>query len=159
MHKYFFIVLLISVLFITDVFALDSQLGAIKKLEEEEKTPSPEAIVRPRLEYKAEGLKNPFQGPIVKDSGRTGVVKTPGSAESKFPSLKVQGIIWGGSLNQAIINNKVVKVGDTIEGTRVISIDEHGITIFFEGKQYKLLAPVAGLPLEISKEDKNAKDF
>jgi len=56
----------------------------------------------------------------------------------------VQGVIWGGSLSQAIINNKVVTIGDDIEGAKIIYIDRQGITVIFEGKQYRLLSPGVG---------------
>jgi len=139
----FLIAVFISSLLIHNTLAVPSGWeGVIKKLEESEKTPPPEVIVRPKVEYKAGDLKDPFQ--------RYKEEKIPPGAQQKEsglstpPSLTVQGIIWGGRFPQAIINNKVVKVGDTIEGARVISIDKEGITLLFEGMQYNLPSPAAG---------------
>jgi hypothetical protein len=47
-------------------------------------------------------------------------------------------------LPQAIINNKVLKVGDTIEGAQVKNIGKEGITVLFEGSEYNLSSPAAG---------------
>jgi len=138
----FLITVFISSLLIRHTLAVSSEWEATKKLEESEKTPPPEVIVRPKVEYKAGGLSDPFQ--------RYKEEKIPPGAQQKEPglstppSLTVQGIIWGGRFPQAIINNKVVKAGDTIEGARVISIDKEGITLLFEGMQYSLSSPAAG---------------
>ena len=123
-------------LFIANVFAIEEIFKALGL----EKTAQPEVIVRPNVEYKAEGLRDPFQGPIRKETG-----EEPGKiTETPPPSLTVQGIIWGGRFPQAIINNKVVKVGDTIEGVRITDINKDGITIFYEDRQYNLSSPAAG---------------
>jgi hypothetical protein len=52
-------------------------------------------------------------------------------------------LIWGSSLPQAIVNNKVVKVGDKIEGAEVVSIDKQGVTVLFANKEHKLSSPAA----------------
>ena len=50
------------------------------------------------------------------------------------PSLQVQGIIWGADTPQAIINHKVVRIGDSLEGARVTAIDRRGVTLEFQGE-------------------------
>jgi hypothetical protein len=52
--------------------------------------------------------------------------------------LIVQGLIWGGSFPQAIVNNKIVKVGDTVDGANVTAIDKDGVTVLFQEREYKL---------------------
>jgi hypothetical protein len=123
----FFLILSIAVFFIVCIFAVE-----------------PEPALREKVEYKAEGLKDPFRSPFMKAAVKAG--GATGTSQKKTPPLKVQGIIWGGKFNQAIINNKVVKIGDTVEGARVINIDKHGITVFFEGEQYTLLSPAGEGP-------------
>ena len=126
----FFITLSITVFFIVLTFA-----------------DAPESsVLRQKVEYKAELLRDPFLSPIVKDIAKAGGAKTSGVAQKKAPSLKIQGIIWGGRFNQAIINNKVVKIGDTVEGARIINIDRQKIIVSFEGEQYTLLSPTGGGP-------------
>jgi hypothetical protein len=59
----------------------------------------------------------------------------------------VQGVIWGTELPQAIINNKVVKVGDTIEEVRILDIQKGGITVFYKSRNYTISSP-AGVDLQ-----------
>lgn len=57
------------------------------------------------------------------------------------PAFQVQGIIWGGDLAQAIIDNQVFKVGDTIKGAEIIDIQKGALTISFMGEIYKIESP------------------
>jgi len=65
------------------------------------------------------------------------------AAEVKLPVLKVQGLIWGGNFPQAIINNKVVRVDDEVDGAKIVSIEKDGLWVSFNDKQYNLSSPVA----------------
>ncbi len=147
--------------FLTPVFAIHAEWEQIKKFEEEEKKPPLEQIKRPQVEYRAEadGLRDPFQGLDLDKVTEPGAVESTGLPdEMPVLSLTVQGIIWGGKFPQAIVNNKVVKVGDTIEGgSRVLSIDRNRIIVFFAGRQYSFPSPAAGLSPSL-KNPKEAKD-
>jgi len=83
-----------------------------------------------KIEYKAEGLKDPFQEEEIE-------APVP-ERKRALPSLTIQGIVWGGSFPQAIINNKVVRAGDTIEGVEITDINKNGVTVFFENQKYTL---------------------
>lgn len=90
------------------------------------------------VEYKAEDLQDPFK--------EEEEIKAPVEAEEKIqvkplPNLTIQGIFWGGSFPQAIVNNKVVKIGDTIEEVRIIDINKDGLILNLEGQQYNLSSP------------------
>jgi len=138
----FLITVFISSLLIRHAPAIQTEVEVVEKLERLERAQSVEVIVRPRVEYKAGDLKDPFQR--YKEEEIPPGAQQEGPGLSTPPSLTVQGIIWGGRFPQAIINNKVVKVEDTIEGARVISIDKEGINLLFEGMQYNLPSPAAG---------------
>lgn len=113
----------------------------------------PNDIARTSIEYKAEGLKDPFLWHLKKEVKKTTSVSAGQSAsERPFPSLTIQGIIWGGVFPQAIINNKVVKVGDTLEGARIIGINKDGIRVLFEGREKILPSPAAGTRLQSGKK-------
>jgi len=128
-------------LFVTEICA--QQKDVLKKAEnieaEDKRIASISPILRPKVEYTAEAARDPFQSVAVQAAGPT--VTTAG--EIKAPPLKVQGLIWGGKFPQAIINNKVVKTGDTVENSQVLSIEKDGVTILFENNQFKLPAPKA----------------
>jgi hypothetical protein len=48
------------------------------------------------------------------------------------PNLQLTGMVWGEAQPQAIINSKVMAVGDWIEGARVVSITKKGVQLSFE---------------------------
>ena len=66
------------------------------------------------------------------------------TAEIKLPALVVNGLIWGGKFPQAIINHKVVKVGDEIEGAKVKQISRDGVVILFSSRTVTLPPPAMG---------------
>ena len=87
-----------------------------------------------KIEYKSEELRDPFQEEEIEIEEQPQV-----QIETKpLPSLQIQGIVWGGGFPQAIINNKVMRVGDTIEGVRITDINKNGVTVFFENQKYTL---------------------
>jgi hypothetical protein len=122
---------------------------AIKELKEKEveemlgekKPAAEEVIVKPNVEYKASDLRDPFQSSFV--SGEAPEEAGPGvlAAPQVLPSLEVQGIIWGGDFPQAIINNKVVKIGDTIEGVQIMDINQGGVVVVSGNYTYNLPSP------------------
>jgi hypothetical protein len=132
-------------MFIPDGYALKLEANIPRELDEEvleeldrvmaaEKN---EEIVRPKVEYKAQGLRNPFEQPSL------GLELEPDQAEKGLkevvlPLLIVQGIIWEGNPKQAIINNNVVKVGDTLESVDIVDISKEGVIVLFAGVEYGL---------------------
>ncbi|MFA4984100.1 MAG: hypothetical protein WC559_02150 [Candidatus Omnitrophota bacterium] len=100
--------------------------------------PSGDSQLKPGVEYKAENFPDPFidfQAEEKKEETRKTEKLKP------LPSLVVQGMIWGGNLPQAIINNKVLTIGDAIDGVKIKSIDKEGISVIFENQLYKLTSP------------------
>lgn len=128
-------------LFKGNLFAWRAEFEKIQSFENQEKQLISERIIRPNIEYKAAGLRDPFEGPTVKKSGDDERAAEPKVSRVPPPDLIVQGLIWGGDIPQAIINNKVVKVGDTIQGVKIITITKDGVTVLFEGMQYNLSSP------------------
>ena len=105
-----------------------------------------EEPVSDKIEYKSVQLKDPFQV----DALEIGKIKQESAPKEKEPSevkplppLEIQGIVWGGRFPQAIINRKVVKIGDTIGEVRITDISQNGVTAFFENRQYNLSSPAS----------------
>jgi len=120
-----------------NAFSLRSEYEEIRRIEAD--TRSPEiTVTRPKAEYNASNLKDPFRiKAAVQDAGpEIDVTVNP-------PDLKIQGVVWGGQQPQAIINNKVLKIGDVIEKARIINISQSGIDIFYEGRQFKISSPAS----------------
>jgi hypothetical protein len=51
-----------------------------------------------------------------------------------LPTLLIEGLVWNSNTPQAIVNSKVVRTGDIIEGVEVTSIDKNGITVDHYGE-------------------------
>lgn len=56
----------------------------------------------------------------------------------ELSSLELQGIFWGTGTPQAIINRKILSVGDTIEEAEVTAINEEGVTLSYGGQEVEL---------------------
>jgi len=97
-----------------------------------------------KVEYKSENLRDPFQEQKIeiKEERKEPEVAKP------LPALRVQGIVWGGSLPQAIINNKVMRLGDTVEDVVIKEINRSGVTVLFGGRKYNLTTSTASSSAE-----------
>ena len=100
-------------------------------------------FARPQVEYKASSLRDPFKSEIPR---KVEVVTGTNTAQPVLPpevliKRDVQGLIWGGNFPQAIINNKVYKVGDDIGGAQIKAIAKDGVVLSFSGGELKLPAP------------------
>jgi hypothetical protein len=106
-------------------------------------------ITRPKLVYDAGELKDPFDDflPKVKPkpSSRMPGVGTEMPAVP-LPSFSVQGLIWGGSMPQAVIDGQVLKVGDTIQDAEIVEINKDGVKLLYNKKIYKLGPPSSAAP-------------
>ena len=89
-----------------------------------------DVIVRPVVEYKGEGLRDPFQ-PIAPKMEKIIPGKEAIAAEPNvdLKNFSVSGIVWGGRFPQAIINGKVLGIGDKIDGIEILGIDKSGVTV------------------------------
>lgn len=111
--------------------AEDREIKKVEKMDVSQQNTG--LTMRLPVEYKGEGLRDPFKG-----ASQEGLARM---VNATAPTLEIQGIIWGGRLPQAIVNNKVVKVGDTVQEARIIDINKEGVTVFFGGAQYTILSP------------------
>jgi len=143
--------IILNSLFITQALAEPQDLKEIKKLENMQQKKTASKITRPRVEYSADKLRDPFQG-AVSEQGVGG----PGT-ENAASSLSISGIVSGEKMSQAIINGKVVKVGDTIEGFNVIDINLDGVTVSSGSFQYVVPAPAGAIRKPKTEGGKNEK--
>ena len=141
-----FIMLFLSLVFIFFLKSYAFDIGKhLSEAEASKKEPGM-IIERPRIEYRARGLRNPFQQPL------STIEEKPVRAEESvvidpvsLPVLNVQGIIWQGNPKQAIINNRVMKVGDSLDNIDIIDISKEGVTVLYAGVQHNIgTSPVTG---------------
>lgn len=120
-----------------------SQFEAMKNLETHEKGPVvlDDSFVRPNLEYKGDTLRDPFKSPIMKSRMKNEEVRDQSGQVAAPPPLTIQALLWGSTLPQAIVNNKIVKENDTIEGVKILAIDREGLTVLYMNRQFIIPAP------------------
>lgn len=127
-------------------FAVNPADNAGEKTEGAQQKPGkPETIVLPSIEYKSDGLRDPFEGVFKKEglSAESIGQLTQAPPQVQLPSLTVQGIIWGAKIPQAIINDKLVKVGDTVSEAKITAIGKDGIEVIFKNYTFKITSPAA----------------
>ena len=146
------LVVIFSLLFTVYAFAQQPQPkqtlfgpDAATREFEQNKKEEPEVITRPKVEFNRT-KRDPFEKVIIrKGKGEARIQNTDDAASrSLIDSFVIQGLIWGGNFPQAIINNKVYKVGDTIQGATISNIDKNGIIFTLSGKKYILSSSSAG---------------
>lgn len=136
------------ILFFTTTLLFAAKLASCEEQSSSES--SVMASIRPKVEYIAKGAKEPFEDYFSKKKpaavkGEAAIkgeaAVAPQEPRSPLPSLTVKGIIWGSSTPCAIINNKVVKQGDSIEEVRIIKIEKESIEVLYRGWDYSLSSP------------------
>lgn len=79
----------------------------------------------------AEWGADPFRSAIKKPAKRT-------DKQKEELKLILSGIVFNEKSPMAVINKKMVRTGDTIDGARIISIDRKSVTVEQSGKQFQL---------------------
>lgn len=133
-------VFLLAVFFLSAPSAVAARQGSYEKMAQTFESPDQSAadsqgpVTRPLVEYTSSTLRDPFQGVNTRPaSGSQAQVQV-----KELPAMTVQGIMWGGKFNQAIVNSKVIKAGDSIEGAQVVSIEKNKIVLIYESRKYTL---------------------
>ena len=99
--------------------------------------------LKPGVSYTAENLRDPFTNPAQNEISAQPGEPVSNVPEIPLPAMKIQGIFWGGKFPQAIINDKIVKVGEKIEDVKVLAIEKNSVTVFFGNKQFVLPSPAS----------------
>jgi sRNA-binding protein len=140
-------ILLLAGVFIFSVSTCLAIIGAASIREAEkfeqpkQQFEKPATIEKPVLQYTSASMRDPFKPYIVKQAKKTSEYIPTQESRVPPPKLTVQGIIWGSDIPQAIINNSVVRAGDTIEEARILEINKEGVKVFFKNRQYLLSSP------------------
>jgi hypothetical protein len=123
------------------IFAIGmTHMEAVDRLDKEAAAP-PAAEEYPKVEYTSSqmGIRDPFESYIIRQQAQPGT-QVPQYVSVSLPSMSVQGMVWGGKYGQAIINNQVVKVGESINGAELVSVSKDGIKLLYQGQTF-ILAP------------------
>ena len=100
---------------------------AVEPVEEEE-TPKPMTI----------SLPNP--GTIITPYVEIKPIQEIAKVEPvKPPKMNITGLVWNTDLPQAIVNDKVVSLGDTVDGAVITDIREGGIDVLYKGAKFTIV--------------------
>ncbi|MBI2104710.1 MAG: hypothetical protein HYT90_03890 [Candidatus Omnitrophica bacterium] len=144
---------------VTEKVSMSSPLGAMMRQDWQQQAdqqagapaevPPVRAADPPR--YTAQHLRDPLKSllpeepvalsqqepPAAAKAGVTPPAAGPrsGSARSDSPpKLEVQGVIWGAPEPQAIINDRVYRLDDMVDGGRIRAISQDGVTVEYQGQ-------------------------
>lgn len=134
-------VILIAALFIINFNCCITAVLAVNDNPLAVQEKAPDAALKVNVEYSSDKLRDPFsknenqanQQVLASDSGQPLI--------RALPALSISAIFWGSSMPQAIINNKIVKIGDTIEEAQIIGIEKNGVSVLFDNQRYNLAVP------------------
>ena len=79
--------------------------------------------------FKKPDIRDPFLSS--KDSN---ILKAPGEKKKLVINLNLKGILWDKLVPTAIINSKVVKIGDLIFGKTVVDIEKNKVILMENGE-------------------------
>jgi hypothetical protein len=116
-----------------------------------------EVIERPKEQYQGESLRSPFKPYYVQEAPKSQQQpgEKPAEPEKPLPPLAVSGIIAGGNMPQAIINDKIVMLGTVIDGATVVKITKEGVTVLFNNKMYDISSPAVAEVKQAAKVEQN----
>lgn len=106
-----------------------------------------EFVVRPNVSYTAdqlEGVIDPFEPAVKKEEPLLTTQELIEQGDFVPPELTIQAIIWGGPFPQAIVNDRIVRVGDVISEAMVVDIHSDGIVFSYKNKQFGVASPGTG---------------
>ncbi len=86
------------------------------------------------VEYTGRDAPDPFLIAGINSSSGQPVAVKAGSTEK----LALKGWVWNTGSPQAIINSRIVKVGDTIEDAKIIAITKDGVAVNRNGAEFIL---------------------
>lgn len=94
------------------------------------KLPPPAPVVQPKIEIPE--VPAPPAPPVVEHTPVVQPIPRPDQKIEEIPVV-VKGLVWNSDIPQAIVNDKVVRVGDEVSGMKVVSIQKKGIEFVKNG--------------------------
>jgi len=127
----------IIILYFTCCFLLYSVYGVVYVFGKEE------------IDYTTQDLRDPFSSVIPEIAVEPIEIKEEPVEEIteiteipvSLPEFNVQAVVWGSPVSQAIINEKILRIGDVIDGAKITNITREGINIIYKGRTFNLPSP------------------
>ena len=119
--------------------ASPSRLAQLPAAVQQLLAPETKAAPKPRLSPEAlRGLQERSRGPWGRDPFALEAARPKGEAEvrtSFAASLHVSGIVWDTARVHAVINDSVVRVGEEVNGIRIVAIEPDRVTVAKGGQR------------------------
>lgn len=80
--------------------------------------------------YDSHGRKDPFSPPVISAGQKADIELLTG--------VELEGIIWDELSPIAIVNDKVVNIGDEVAGAKIVEITENEVVFEVNGQKVKL---------------------
>lgn len=76
---------------------------------------------------------------VVPPTGQpVGIGQPPTPTAIEPPELTINGLIWNSDLPQAIVNNEIVQLGDTVAEATIVGIHREGIDVTYQGVEFTI---------------------
>ena len=92
------------------------------------------STVYAQFKYIGDGERDPFKCYFPK----TEIGKTRATVSRELGKLHLAGVIWGGKMPLAIINDKIYRVGESLSGIKIIEINKTGVLLKYKEETYIL---------------------
>lgn len=143
MGKIVLFVLIGLIVFMAAIYHISNQAGTpiltTSRISRGDNQPEKYSEERIYVAYKGNTERNPFMSPLDTESTTPNKRPTP-RVEKDLPALdkiKLQGIIVTPSGSKAVINDQILKVGDSIEGVKLLKIGKGYVILRYGGKRVK----------------------
>jgi type II secretory pathway component PulC len=141
------------------IFCFSQKLLFAEKPVEPASLPAPFLKeLRPAVEFTGVESKEPFKDVFYKVPQAVVEVKpVENETQPPLPELTIQGIIFDSSVPCVIMNNVVLREGQSLGEVQVTKIEKEGVRLLYKGWNYTLPSPAASVPKKDHEGGKNEK--
>ncbi len=151
------LILLVLFLGVANNCYSNTQDKLINEVVKQEVQKSVRGIKKTELKYNEQSKRDPFRSYIKSEKGNDQkVINIDDTTTVACPDFKIQGIICSPKKSQAIINEKIFRVGDTIDGFRIIEINKDKVVGNYMNRKFEFDSPAVSVSSK--KSLKNIKE-
>jgi len=158
MRRVLFIILLIFLFFVTMKGGI-----VLEALEAKEETSQTTEERPERKKVDIRNFRNPFASLLPQkkpeEAKRTRTTDRPKAEKVAPPDFTIYGLIWNTDLPQAIVNERVVKIGDVINEAEILNITKEGITIKYRNEEFFIESQLSVTAQDINKDLKKDRRY
>lgn len=89
------------------------------------------------LEYRGRAYRNPFHGLLQPQPDAAAATAVPVAP----PAMAITGIVWGSQKPMAIINGRLVGIGDVVGDAEIVAVERGAVRVRVQGQEFVLTVP------------------